>query len=215
MTLQYSNAFDGILFSLSVLKFLFNTFYIPAEVKGVACCLLSGFYMLSELWICLFLLYSVTDFAAFVQSHFTGSLSVVGEAAFSHIHCFLPNVSEETRMLFILWDYAHTSRTGGAFEFLAVIWNRLCLPYTEAWSVHASTFLHVLFYTEKKGGFCSQRETKQIIICWIKFPDYLQNDAGIISAVKTFPSLPSLIYVTNPHILCDFHAKCQFFHILS
>lgn len=39
MTLQHSNAFDGILLSLSVLKFLFNTFYISTEVKGMACCL--------------------------------------------------------------------------------------------------------------------------------------------------------------------------------
>lgn len=92
--------------------------------------------MLTELWICLFLPYSGTDFPASVQYHFLGSLycfHVVGKTVFSHIHWALPNASGETMVLFILRDYAYTSRERGGSEFLAMGWNIPQLPPVSIW----------------------------------------------------------------------------------
>lgn len=90
--------------------------------------------------------------------------------------------------------------------------NYLLFPYG-ARPGHAPTFpFHVRFYTEKKCGFCSQRETKQVIVCWIRLPDYLRKDAGKMSVVTTFPSLQKSECL-NPHVPCELNTKWQFFHI--
>lgn len=56
-----------------------------------------------------------------------------GGTVFSHIRCTLPKVWEETMVLFILRDYAYTSRDRGASEFLALSWNIPQLPPVSIW----------------------------------------------------------------------------------
>lgn len=56
-----------------------------------------------------------------------------GGRVFSHIHCALPKVWEETMVLFIPRDYAYTSRDRGASEFLALSWNSPQLPPVSMW----------------------------------------------------------------------------------
>lgn len=56
-----------------------------------------------------------------------------GGRVFSHIHRTMPKVWEETMVLFILRDYAYTSRDRGASEFLALSWNMPQLPPVSTW----------------------------------------------------------------------------------
>lgn len=57
-----------------------------------------------------------------------------GGRVFSRIHCTLPKVWEETMVLFILRDYAYTSRDRGTSESLALSWNIPQLPPVSIWS---------------------------------------------------------------------------------
>lgn len=110
----------------------------------------------------------VNHFPESVQYHFLGSLScfyVVGKTAFSHIRCALPNVSEETMLLFILRDYSYTSRARGAsgcWLWAGIYPSYLLFPYRVR-PGQARTFpLHDWFYTEMwllhpKGNQISHR----------------------------------------------------------
>lgn len=148
--------------------------------------LLSVFWFLHAYWTMnLSVLALVNHFPEFVQYHFLGILScfyVVGEE-YSATFTALCQKSEKKQWCF---SFSETTPILAGIESLLNSWlwagispNYLLFPYG-AQPGHAPTFpLHVRFYTEKKCGFCSRGEAKQVMVCGIRFPEYSGKEISL------------------------------------
>lgn len=124
--------------------------------------LLSVFWFLHAYWTMnLSVLALVNHFPEFVQYHFLGSLScfyVVEKTAFSRICCALPNVSEETKFLFILRDYALAGIEVPLIPVSGMEYTPITFYFRTEYDL--GTHQPSLFMSSftLKCGFCTQRE---------------------------------------------------------